>query len=50
MSDKPWLDKAQPADFLRGITDHAPDAERTALGYAGIVAGYLLYKGKKKKK
>lgn len=42
---------SRPSDdeFKHGMWDYVPDAKRTALGYAGIVAGYLLAKGKKKK-
>ena len=36
-------------DFLEGITDNAPDSKDAIKGYATIVAGYLLFKGKKKK-
>jgi hypothetical protein len=36
-------------DFSEGLIETFPDAKRTALGYAGIIAGYIFAKGKKKK-
>ena len=39
---------SQP-EFKDGFVEAMPDAKQTALGNAGIIAGYLLAKGKKKK-
>ena len=50
--NRPWISKSSDGEFQKGMWDYAPDAKRTALGYAGIIAtSYLLLrKGKKKKK
>ena len=36
-------------DFSEGLIEAVPDGKQTMLGYAGIIAGYILTKGKKKK-
>lgn len=49
--NRPWVSKSSDGEFQKGMWDYVPDAKKTALGYAGIIAtGYLLRKGKKKKK
>jgi hypothetical protein len=45
----PWILHSSKDEFSKGIFEQVPDATRTALGYAGIIAGYLMVKGKKKK-
>ena len=47
---KPWISGPTLPDFLDGITDNAPDSNKALQGYATIVAGYLVFKGKKKTK
>ena len=47
---KPWIVGPTIPDFIEGITDNAPDSNKALQGYATIVAGYLVFKGQKKKK
>jgi hypothetical protein len=52
MSNRPeWLDGPTEVDFIRGITDQAPDAKDSALALAAVGLGYLYgYKTAEKKK